>query len=374
MDNQTEQFYPTNPAMRVGLNPFAHFFYGTRDLFATNAVPAILAVVISILLSYGFAALTTYLLVKYLFTILIGGGSATTSYMAILGFNLLATLIAAFFNSIIIRTVLTGTRREHVSFGSLFPFAAKRYLKVLLCSLFVVLVFIIVFALFVKIAFMGQVPAIVSGLAGFLFLLIFSLRMSYVIYIAVDDEQPPSVRGIIKRSSQLWQKSGGALMLYYLVLFAGFIALIAISRSSQSHGSYGESSLGTSPISGLAAGGIFFGSAIGSAIILGILQLLFSATVGHIYNQAKQVYDGNDFAPAPAAGAPVFLPVAPAEQAAAPVYQAEVAQPVAPQVFAPASAAPVTYVEPVTPTTQQDQPEAGPVFPPTPPANPPSGV
>jgi len=294
------------PSGKVSINPFVHIFRGCRNLFATNPLPAIFASLISAILGFGLGFLFIVLILSSIKGLYGGSGSASSFFIGlfvkILAFWLLSSLVNGYFWEVVLRTVLTGTRREHVSFGSLFTFVAKRYLLAVLVALMFSGVFIGVGAAVIGAAFIHPALAILVGIIGFIFLLIFILRMSYVFFITVDDERPQSARWVLKRSSTLWQKSGGAIVTYYLLLVA---ISVLFSVLTNSHSAGNSTPIHNNPPSSAptfnAHSAVAYGALLIYAVFEGIFLLVLNAAVGHIYNQAKQIVDGHQTPMPPAA-------------------------------------------------------------------------
>jgi hypothetical protein len=290
--SQTAGPTPVNQPTKVSLNPVAHFINGNKDLFSTNATSAILTSLIAAVLGFGISLLFILLLSSSLKDFITGlnvGLSKSTIISLIiklLAFWLITSVISGYFYELMSRAVLTGTRREHVSFGSLFPFVAKRFVLALLTALMVGGVFLAVIGVTVLAAIIQPFLAVLVGVIGAIFLLIFAFRMSYTFYIAADNEQPKSARWILRRSSALWKRSGGALITYFFTLGTIIFLFQLLAKS-------GSSNLQSSSTAN-SHSAIAYGSLLATALVEGVLGLLVSAAVGNIYNQAKQIVDSNN--------------------------------------------------------------------------------
>jgi len=296
MDPSPQQT-PLNKPGKVSINPFAHFIRGNKNLFSTNASSAILSSVTTVVIGFGLGLLFTLIILDSLKN-LVTGFSASSLASVFVGliikmliFWLISSLVVGYFYELVIRAILTGTRREHVSFGSLFTFVAKRYLLAVLTALILGGVFIVGLVIIIGAGMIQPVLALLAGVIVGIFLLLFSFRMSYVFYVVVDDEQPQSARWILKRSTALWKKSGGALVTYYVVIIAISLVIGVLfgphNSTTTSTTLQPTSSLNVHPA-------IAYGSLIIISLLEGIFILLLSAAIGDIYNSAKLAVDGNN--------------------------------------------------------------------------------
>jgi len=279
MENQSQSM--PAPGQRVSLNPINHLTRGTKNLFATNLVPAVGAMALE-LIGTGVTALllAVVLFVSAAFTPEMFTNPADRSVLpgllVRLGiFVIVLSLVNGFLAQMVTRAVITGSRGEKIPFGSLAPFVAKRYVITVLTLLAVMGLIVGAFVLALLTNFIHVALAFLATVAAVIFAIVLALYMAYAFFIAVDDDQPKSVSWIMRRSAQLWKKSKGAVALFFVLTFV--IAAVLSPLMSAKSGDPGA----------VRAVGTLIG-----LVVQGVLGLAFAAGMADIYNEAKMVVDG----------------------------------------------------------------------------------
>ncbi len=288
---------------KVSLNPFSHLKLGFGSLIKYNLGSGLIAILISSLVSvvltiailYAVFLSTTILFVTSL--ALSVGGSNTSGLFKILGVfigvAILASLIMGYFGSVITRIIITGTRGQKESVGHAFSFVIGRLPKIIVTYLFIFAIFL--FGSMVLLIVVKFVPllGILLGLVGIIAVIIFGLRILYVPLILVDDEPAGKPLEVIRRSSALWKKSSGALVIYGLLWLVIYVILNILIGNQNSYS-------GVSPYNGTAsgflAGSTAFSFAIGGVLLSSFLSNCFAAIsysgASSIYNDARLLING----------------------------------------------------------------------------------
>lgn len=218
--NQT----PVMPEMqkpKVILNPFKHLVGGAKNMFATNALVALLTMLVAsvfyFVVLFGFSFLLAKVISDYW-----DSGSFLVIRFVTGAVALLAVVIvaASIINQIVMRTVVTGSRRQKVTIKEAFSLVLGR---IGLSILTFLIIFGAIFGveLFVILTAFLKVPVLTALLAIAAAVLIIKavLNLSFIAFVLVDDEKPEGATAAMKQSSHLWKRSRGALLMYWLLWF-----------------------------------------------------------------------------------------------------------------------------------------------------------
>ncbi|HMS50344.1 MAG TPA: hypothetical protein PKA02_02830 [Candidatus Saccharibacteria bacterium] len=218
--NQTSAM-PEMQKPKVILNPFKHLVSGAKNMFATNALVALLTMVIAsvfyFVVLFGFSLLLATVISDYL-----DRGSFPVIRFVAGAVALLTVLIvaASIINQIVMRTVVTGSRRQKVTIKEAFTLVLGR---IGLSILTFLIIFGAIFGveLFVILTAFLKVPVLTALLAIAAAVLIIKavLNLSFIAFVLVDDEKPNGAVAAMKQSSHLWKRSRGALLMYWLLWF-----------------------------------------------------------------------------------------------------------------------------------------------------------
>lgn len=284
---------------KVSLGPFPHLKRGLSGLVKYNLQSGLVALLISsivntaITIAFMYAVfLSTAFFFVSAVTLSSGGtgmGGLVKVIAIFIGVAILAACITGYFGSVVTRIIITGSRGQKENVGHAFSFVLSRLPKIILTYL---LVFAIIIAGAVLLGVMGRISPILTVLLSIVALvafIIFGLRISYIPLVLVDDEDPGAPMGVLRRSATLWKRSGGALVVYYLLWFAVYIVFNMVVKTGDSSSvGYGSSSSLLQP-SG-------FSFAIGAVLISSFISNCFGALVysgaASIYNDARELVDG----------------------------------------------------------------------------------
>lgn len=317
---------PVESSGKVSLNPFTHLFSGAYNLLTSNLVSSLLAAIIWFVI---FVIMEVVFLMIFLGMIFSGLGSGRSFSPvdiigAVIAFMIVLTLLGSFFGSVLSRLVVTGARKQRVSLGEGFAIAKNRFRITVLTMLMIAgAMFIAGVALALLLAVLSSALGFVSIIIGIIAVVaavILYLRYSYVPFVLVDDVEPTGIGYAFQRSRQLWFKSGGALIVYGIVVTVFLIVLsTVISSSSLSESKYTQSELGTSSVSRTtptyrsgsldqpptpdyttptytqptkSSAGISIGVAILSAVASTAISIFIWAGMAKIYNDAQELVDG----------------------------------------------------------------------------------
>lgn len=243
MQPQTPSVAPATPPQaavtgkrRVSLNPFGHLIEGTKNFVRTNFMTGLVTMLVTTLAYVVFALLILATLLTQLSDI----GPSTSGrsslivqiFVPLIVIVILFSLVYGLFGQILERVVLLGTRRQHTTFREAMKFAWKRL--PLLITVTLVLLGLIIGASLLMIP-LAQVSSALAVLAYIVFVvvaIILAFRFIFIPQVIVDDEKPSDFKAVFKRSSALWSKSGGAVLLYCLMIFVLWFALSAVSGSN----------------------------------------------------------------------------------------------------------------------------------------------
>ncbi|HVW23157.1 MAG TPA: hypothetical protein VHB51_01565 [Candidatus Saccharimonadales bacterium] len=275
------------PANKVSANPFVHFVRGNKNLFQTNPLTAILAALVATVAAFGTSLLFIILITSNFDSFDHSDFNFIRFIVRVLLVWAITTLITGFFYEVVQRAVLTGTRRQKVSFGSLLPFVIQRYKLAVLIALILGGAFVAAVLIVSLAGAIAPALAILLAIAGLIAFIVLLFRMVYVFLVVIDDEQPESAPAVFKRSAALWRNSSGAVVCYYLTLIVIAIIVSALSPANS------QTSLDTSNFSGPVNSQpvIGYGSLLIGSLIEGVLILIISAPISEIYNQAKKLAD-----------------------------------------------------------------------------------
>lgn len=218
--NQTSAM-PEMQKPKVILNPFKHLISGAKNMFATNALVALLTMVIAsvfyFVVLFGFSRLVAKVISDYL-----AGGSFPVVRFVMGTVALLAILIvaASIVNQIVMRTVVTGSRKQKVTIKEAFTLVLGR-LGLSILTFLIVFGAIFGVELFVILTAFLKVPVLTALLAIAAAVLIIKavLNLSFIAFVLVDDEKPDGAVAAMKQSSHLWKRSRGALLMYWFLWF-----------------------------------------------------------------------------------------------------------------------------------------------------------
>lgn len=219
------------------LNPFKHLVTGNKKLFATNLTSALLVGIATSIAMFVLVAAYTALLANTLS----GGRDAIGDAIAkIIGSTLLLIILIVCIAGIAgiaqCRTIIASSNGLKVSFGEAIRFGLQRFGKSVLTFLVIGLIAFAAYVVLFVVPLLAGVPAlaVIGTLALLVLGIIFMLRTVYVTYILSDDDLEESPLGIIKRSSALFSKSSGALVLYTITIGLVYIILLSIVSSATS--------------------------------------------------------------------------------------------------------------------------------------------
>ena|GEM_PF-2072563 len=228
---------------RASLNPFNHFVRGFKNFIKTNflatAASVALSIVVAIPLAIGFA----YSMVWMLFSSIGGISSAMLGPLAVLLILFLVGIfLQSYFGQVFTRLVLTGSRKQKVSLKDALTFALHRYKLTVRTFLMVGGLIILAAVPLILLTFLSPILGLLYGIVYVLGIIIASLRLVYIMLIIVDDQKPADPMAVIKASSALWKRSGGAVVLYLII--TAIIATLLNNLSDHLSQSGGISSFG----------------------------------------------------------------------------------------------------------------------------------
>lgn len=282
----------SNATQRISLNPLEHFRTGAGPFVKTNLGAAVIAILLSAVANTVLSAAFLYLIGSQGFALKYSqpsGGGLVMLILAVAALAILAALIVGLFGSIVNRLILTGSRGQKVDFSTAFKFVAKRLTQIVFTYLLVLAIFIGGIIVISALTAISPILGVMLFITGIVAAIVFALRILYIPLVLIDDNYPGKPMDVIKRSSALWHKSQGALVIYvlvWLVIYAVFSIFLNGSNSYLPGAS--------SPSPGIMPGAFSF--AIGSALLSSLLSNIFSTLVyvgeTSIYNDASKLVDG----------------------------------------------------------------------------------
>ncbi|HVW23181.1 MAG TPA: hypothetical protein VHB51_01715 [Candidatus Saccharimonadales bacterium] len=366
MPPQAQAMTPGSPAAsgnQININPLGHFLQGNKNLLATNLPVALATLIVNFGVSVLMIKIMQSVITHEEFNPTITPGQLIATFIAIV---IIDSLITAYFYQVLVRAIVTGSRDENVSLGPIFGFVAKRYFKLFLINLMFGVGFFI--AGFILGALDDSVHAlfVIGSLALAVAALMLAFRFGFATFVGLDDEEPQSVGWILRRSSQLWHASSGAVVVYVIAGAALCVGIVLAFASVA----------GPSFLLNIATSA---GTSNATGVFLTMLEVVIAITTlagfSEIYNEARFKVDGGVMpnaplpVPSPAVAAPVPtpmaapMPAAPMPAAPATVVPPTPAIPPTPMPQNVIVAAPVTPVAPASPVTPGVAPT---VVPPTP--------
>lgn len=294
---------------KASKNPFRHIWHGTKNFLVTNFAAGLLVTLLTLLVNIGLAVLAIALVLHYISNLTAFGSSGNIGRL-LGGFVLFVVIyfaVQAFLNQAFARVILTGARHQKETFRGALSMAARRYglafraygLIVLAIAGFVVLAGIL--------SSTGSGPGlgIILFIAGLIAAIILALRLQYLGFVIVDEEQPGSARTAMKSSAAVWKRSQWAAVLYWLVIIVAYFVVAFATGGFKSSSSTSSSNdfkfdsngnLISSPNSdtgslsngkkasllGGAAAGV-----IGGAAIATVVNALVLSGLADIYNEVQ---------------------------------------------------------------------------------------
>jgi len=284
---------PSN-ARRAGLNPFAHIFRGSKNALSTNFTTALLTTIITFVVGIVLSFLAVFLLFKSVNNISFTGGGMGTFFAGLLGFVAIVVVVQSYFEQVLNRVVLTGTRKQHITLRMALQIAGQRFGITLLCILVVVG---LILAAGIVLGILGSMaPALgtLVGLAELIVGIVLTFRFIFTPFVLIDDERPAGVKASFRRSAALWHKSQGAVVLYVLLFVAVYIVFAILSNhhhatyTAASNDPFANIDTSTSTSSNsLAAAGTSVLALVISSIVGTVVTVVASAGLAAIYNDAK---------------------------------------------------------------------------------------
>jgi hypothetical protein len=324
------------PSGHVSLSPFKHLIAGNKDLFKTNFLTAFVVGIVGAVASFVILLLYELFGATLVANSILNGNASLGSFIfKIIALSILYLIIVCALISLInlstMRAVVQSTKNIKITVGQAFSFSFERFFKAFLTNIVTIGIIYVAEIIFLLITIAAHQPllSVVVGLAFFVGMIIYVLRITYVQYVLADDNVTDSPLATIRRSSKLWQKSGGALILYWLMIFV--IALILgivlgsngssktttsvdySSSYSSNINSYNSGYTGTPDITGTIPSDYLTQTNLNTthesstvkkftaAIIITLLvtsligyfiALLFMAGMANIYKEAKEKLDG----------------------------------------------------------------------------------
>ncbi|HSX46448.1 MAG TPA: hypothetical protein VLF87_00440 [Patescibacteria group bacterium] len=216
---------------KVTANPFKHIAFGVSSFFKTNLSSGLLAVLLGAVATSVFMIGLLYAIFQLTKTV--SGGLLATHVNAsdlikgfgiLFGVILLGLLILGYFSAVLNRIIITGARKQKESLGHAMSFAAGRYPKIIATYLTIFGIVIGVEVLLLVLARVIGPIVVLLFVAAIIVGIVFALRIIYTNLVLVDDHELGGPISVMKRSSALWKVSGGAIIVYALLMF--IIAII----------------------------------------------------------------------------------------------------------------------------------------------------
>lgn len=290
---------------KVSLNPFTHFKQGAGSLVKSNLSASLITVLVSsvvgVVIAIGFlyAAFVSRSSLNFGSSSFATSGNLGYSFFKIvaifIGVAILASCISGYFGSVVNRVIITGSRGQKESVGHAFSFVLSRLPKIILTYLFIFAVFIAGFGVISIAGMVAPILALLLGFAGFIAFIVFALKISYVPFVLVEDEDPGPPIATIRRSIALWKNSDWAIVIYGLVWLVVYVILTWLSDSHASTTSSGLVTNGGDYPFSLQPNTFSF--AIGSVLLSSFLSNTFGALlycgVASIYNDARKLIGGH---------------------------------------------------------------------------------
>lgn len=390
---------------RVGLNPFAHFIQGAKNVFSTNFLSLVAIAVISILVSTIFSLIFVLYVFTNIASVVTGGTNLVSFIGALLAGILVLSIIGGYFSLATNKPILDGSKKIKVSAGDALQLAWKRLPLAVMTYLVILALFAIVLILIAVLGSTAPIAGLVAGLVAIVAGILFAFRIIMLPFVLVDTQKPAGPMTAIRGSARVWNSAKGAIVLYVITMFLALIIISSIfsnvgtnptSNTSTTTSPNGQTSFTvnsdadnfttvTTPTSNVSTAAVATGTVatltagvviyfLVQAIVQTLIVVIGYSGLARIYVQARTLLGDTDMIYTNPVTASTPLqpqngsPVAPTNVTGVPAAASPLTQPTSqpaspsPTMYSPTPQPPTpTYAQPVqTPTApqQQAQPQA----------------